>query len=201
MFTDERSRRAVEAAEEHAEGRIDNTALRGFWDAEGVAPHGHAIDGATAVDALWGAGWSSVTVAEAKKEAMTSERLRAEAERVLKGLSRFDGAKREAQIKEEKHAFQAERTEHCAILRDIVGNPFRPVVFEPTWRTLTIADLARSTYETPTPEGMLDRGLVLTLAECLADAGCVDPEQLEHLLGPGSHWRGCWAIDLLLKKA
>jgi hypothetical protein len=200
MFTDERSRRAVNAAEEHAVGRIDKTVLEGLWDAEGVAPHGHAIDGATALDALWGAGWSSISVAEAKKEAMTSERLRAESERVLKGLARTDIAEVEAQIKREDRAFQAERTAHSAILRDIVGNPFRPVVFDPSWRTPTIVSLAGSTYETRAPEGTLDRGLVLTLGECLADAGCDDAELLEHLRGP-SHYRGCFALDLVLGKA
>jgi hypothetical protein len=61
--------------------------------------------------------------------------------------------------------------------------------------------LAGSTYESLTQEGMLDRGLVLTLAECLDDAGCDDAELLEHLRGPGPHFRGCWAIDLLLNRA
>lgn len=41
---------------------------------------------------------------------------------------------------------------------------------------------------------------VSMLADAVEDAGCSDAELLEHLRG-GFHWRGCWAIDLLLNRA
>ena len=35
----------------------------------------------------------------------------------------------------------------AAVLRDIFGNPFRPVTFDPAWRTSTVVALARQMYE------------------------------------------------------
>jgi hypothetical protein len=36
------------------------------------------------------------------------------------------------------------------------------------------------------------------LADALEDSGCSDPSLLGHLRRPGRHWRGCWAVSLLL---
>jgi hypothetical protein len=36
------------------------------------------------------------------------------------------------------------------------------------------------------------------LADALLDAGCDDDALLEHCRGREPHYRGCWAIDLLL---
>ena len=41
----------------------------------------------------------------------------------------------------------AELAVQCALLRDIFGNPFRPVAFSPTWRTDTAMTLAKLMYE------------------------------------------------------
>ena len=39
------------------------------------------------------------------------------------------------------------------------------------------------------------------LADALEDAGCTDAGLMAHCRGGGEHTRGCWALDLLLKKA
>jgi hypothetical protein len=80
------------------------------------------------------------------------------------------------------------------LLREIVGNPFRPVIFDPSWRTPTINALAQAAYDDRT----FDR--LPILADALEDAGCADPDILGHLRGPGPHVRGCWAVDLILGK-
>jgi hypothetical protein len=136
-----------------------------------------------------------LNVAEAKKEAVRLEQLRQRdwSSRTISDI--------EAQLNEACWGFQAERRTQCAVLRDLVGNPIRPIVFDPAWRTPTIVALALSTYDTLAPEGMLDRGLVLTLGECLADAGCTHADLLEHLRGAGPHYRGCWGLDAVLGKA
>src|SRR5207247_1734466 len=36
---------------------------------------------------------------------------------------------------------------HAALLRDIFGNPFWPVAFDPAWRTSTAVALAKGMYE------------------------------------------------------
>jgi hypothetical protein len=38
------------------------------------------------------------------------------------------------------------------------------------------------------------------LVDALEEAGCHDPEILNHCRQPGNHVRGCWVVDLLLGK-
>jgi hypothetical protein len=80
----------------------------------------------------------------------------------------------------------------AALLRDIFGDRFRPVAFDPGWRTSDVVRLARGVYD----ERAFDR--LPALADALEHAGCVDGELLGHCRGPGPHNRGCWAIDLVL---
>ena len=82
----------------------------------------------------------------------------------------------------------------AAIIRDIVGNPFRSVSFSPTWRTDTAVSLATQMYESR------DFSAMPILADALQDAGCDNKDILDHCRGPGSHVRGCWVVDLVLGK-
>jgi hypothetical protein len=86
------------------------------------------------------------------------------------------------------------RTAQCALLRDIFGNPFRPVAFSPEWRTSTAVAVARGMYESRNFDAMP------ILADALQDAGCDSADVLEHCRGPGPHVRGCWVVDLVLGK-
>jgi hypothetical protein len=88
-----------------------------------------------------------------------------------------------------------ERAEQVTILRDIFGNPFRPVAFDPTWRTSTVVGLANLMYKSR------DFSAMPILADALQDAGCHSEEILNHCLGEGPHVRGCWAVDLVMAKA
>lgn len=83
---------------------------------------------------------------------------------------------------------------HAHLLADIIGNPFRPVVFDPSWLTSTVVSLAQGIYA----ERASDR--MPLLMDALMDAGCADEAVLEHCRGPNTHVRGCWVIDLLLAK-
>ena len=90
----------------------------------------------------------------------------------------------------------------AGLLRDIVGGPFRPVTTSPAWRTAQVMALARVAYDQrELPSGTLDVARLGVLADALEEAGCADPELLEHLRGPGPHVRGCWVLDLLLGRA
>jgi hypothetical protein len=86
-----------------------------------------------------------------------------------------------------------------AVIRDVVGNPFRPApVIDPAWLAWsggTVRKLAAASYE----ERAFDR--LPVLADALEDAGCSDPEVLGHLHCGGEHARGCWVLDLLLGKS
>jgi len=83
------------------------------------------------------------------------------------------------------------------LLRDLFGNPLRPVTINPAWLRWnegTLRRLAESIYN----ERAFDR--LPILADALEDTGCTDAEILGHCRGPGPHVRGCWVIDLLLGK-
>jgi hypothetical protein len=83
----------------------------------------------------------------------------------------------------------------CDLLRDIIGNPFRPPpALHPAWLSSNdgaVRKLAEAIY------GDRRFGDLPVLADALEDAGCIDPTLLAHCRG-GDHVRGCWVLDLLL---
>jgi anti-anti-sigma factor len=82
------------------------------------------------------------------------------------------------------------------VIREVFGNPIRPVEFSPEWRASTAVVLAEGMYESR------DFAAVPILADALRDAGCDSEEILNHLRDPEQvHVRGCWVVDLVLGKA
>lgn len=85
------------------------------------------------------------------------------------------------------------------------------------WRTPQVIDLAAATYEHRI-DGALDPFRLALLADALEEAGCDNGTILDHLRGQWQmpdphldgvwltmadnkpHWRGCWAVDLILGK-
>jgi hypothetical protein len=89
----------------------------------------------------------------------------------------------------------AEKWEQCLLLREIFGNPFRPVDFAPEWRTDTAVSLAKQIYDSR------DFSAMPILADALQDAGCDNDDILNHCRDTSStHVRGCWVVDLVLGK-
>jgi hypothetical protein len=80
------------------------------------------------------------------------------------------------------------------LIRDIVGNPFRPITLTRSWRTSDVVSLACGIYV----ERAFDR--LPILADALEDAGCACPDILHHCRSPGPHALGCWVVDALLQK-
>jgi hypothetical protein len=89
---------------------------------------------------------------------------------------------------------EAERAVQAELIRDIFGNPFRPIAFDPSWRTSAALALANSMYESR------DFAAMPVLADALEEAGCGDADILSHCRGGGPHVRGCWVVDLVLGK-
>ncbi|VTR93249.1 Uncharacterized protein OS=Sorangium cellulosum (strain So ce56) GN=sce5710 PE=4 SV=1 [Gemmata massiliana] len=80
------------------------------------------------------------------------------------------------------------------LLHDIFGNPFRPVAFSPSWCSDTVLALASQMYESR------DFSAMPILGDALQDAGCNNADMLNHCRGEGPHVRGCWVVDLVLRK-
>jgi hypothetical protein len=87
----------------------------------------------------------------------------------------------------------ADRADVASLLRNIFGNPFRPVTFSPSWRTSTAIAVAKQMYESR------DFSAMPILADALQDAGCDNDDILNHCRDPqATHVRGCWVVDLVL---
>ncbi len=82
----------------------------------------------------------------------------------------------------------------CQLIRDIFGNPFRPVVADPAGLTPTVVGIASAIYA----DRVFDRMPIL--ADALEEAGCTNADVLLHCRGAGPHVRGCWVVDLVLGK-
>jgi hypothetical protein len=179
-------RKAVESAEQYADGAVDVGVL--------AAALGAAIEEGTGKDwgrahvaACWSANQRRSTVEQVASKLATELAVHAAKARSGK---RWNAAKK------------FELSAQASLLRDILSNPFRPVMLNPTWLTRTVTSLARAAYEDRRlPSGELDPARLAVLADALEEAGCDNADLLNHCRGPGPHIRGCWAVDLILDKS
>jgi hypothetical protein len=120
------------------------------------------------------------------------------AKRVSEAAAREAGSELAGRAR--RHLERAARSEQANLLRCIFGHlPFRPFL------TLAAASHARKdgtiTHLAQTIYDDLAFDQLPTLADTLEAAGCDGAGMLAHCRGPGSHVRGCWAVDLILGKA
>lgn len=93
------------------------------------------------------------------------------------------------------------RREVCTLVRDVFGNPFRVLPFDPAWRTPDVIALAQVAYqERDLPSGYIEPLRLAVLADALEEVGATDAI-LRHLRGPGPHLRGCFVVDAGLGKS
>lgn len=86
--------------------------------------------------------------------------------------------------------------EWVALIHEIFGNPFRPAQPIPV-EVLdanggAVRRVAKAIYKDRSWETLC------VLADALEEAGYEDAEVLRHFRSPGQHARGCWALDLCL---
>jgi hypothetical protein len=182
VLTDERSRRAIELTEQYADRLVPSKALeiagKEAWQADEANDTGAPTPATVAAliafyppfDAAYTCGNISVLVDQ--------ESMKVDSEW-------WNSHEKEG---EDEASYQA------ALLRCIIGNPFRRVNLDPTWLTARVIKLALRIYD--------DRAFdqVPELADALEQAGCTDADILSHCRQPGPHVRGCWVVDLLLGK-
>ena len=92
-------------------------------------------------------------------------------------------------------ARQAESWGQTEVLRDVMGNPFRPVGIEPPWRTPGVMSIAQAIYDGRASDRMP------ALGDALEAAGCDNSDILSHCRSPDKHERGCWAVDAILRRS
>jgi hypothetical protein len=184
-LADPASRRAVEVGEFFADGAVDREVLRAAHDAaQGVAQQlfERAQRSSRVAET---AAWDAWRLAYAAQVTCGTSFLEVPSEAVIKWASHVSAARG-----------AEERQAHCDLIRDIFGNPFRPWPAVDlawlAWDGGTVPRLARAAYD----ERAFER--LPVLADALEDAGCTDPDILDHLRAPRPHARGCWALDLLL---
>ena len=94
--------------------------------------------------------------------------------------------------------------EEANLLRDLVGNPFRSIVIENLTDLLTpnILSLTNAAYNNHEGNnGHLNHTRLCILADALEETGCPSVHPIVvHLRSSTPHFRGCWSLDLLLRK-
>jgi hypothetical protein len=189
------SREAVEVAERYADGlanraqlqaafdQADHAAYLAVTDPEPNEPDPFDLPGIN-ITVAEDAAYAAYALVEVYVEDMKSQAISAcvDARDAALGMGNKD---------EGRHQMD--------LLRDIFGNPFRPVLApEPAvlaWSDRLVVRLAESIYE----QRAFDR--LPILADALEEAGCADEVILTHLRGSTLHVPGCWALDLLLGKS
>jgi glycine/D-amino acid oxidase-like deaminating enzyme len=195
QIKDPACRQAVEAAELFADGRITAEELNAIYEtAENSKP--------LFADASWAATWCARPTAFQAAEVSSVEvsdwvgRTAAEKSKSLAWAAVRSGATEE-QKSPAWGNFDSERVaavkEHdklqAALLREIMGNPFRtPASCQ--WPA-TILELAQAHYD--------GADCAFALADALEEAG--QSEFAEHCRVTSWHPRGCWVVDLILEKS
>jgi hypothetical protein len=205
ILADERSRQAVEAVERWADGLAtdaDLASARQEARAAGVVARA-AREAARREerahfarrDGWWERKRTTEECSRREGAAWFAWRLAGREWKPLDAVG--EAAELAAAVAAERDAEAAERAGQVALVREVFGNPFRPVPLDPAWLAWhegTIPRLARATYD----NGAFDR--LPVLADALEEAGCTAQDVLRHCRQQGGHTRGCWALDLVLAK-
>jgi hypothetical protein len=196
------NRKTLEFAERFADGLATRDQLHGrAWGKTGDF-------GWIVMRKAWDAAESSAEVASAflerdvraldpeacEKNRATFEKLSDEGFHLGESYQMADAVSPSEWVEKGRAARRGEQHKQATLVRDIFGNPFRPVAIDPAWLTPKAAALAQAIYA---DRRFADLPL---LADALAEAGCTDADILDHCRQPAEHVRGCWVVDLLLGK-
>jgi hypothetical protein len=182
-----RCREAVEAAERHADGESGAADLqRARERAEPLLLMPPTFDAFAWAASVACAADDALEAARNARESLRQQAVREAAYEVPPGQD-------EAEADAEASAY--ENQAQCELLREVFGNPFRPVSVDPAWLGWgngSVAHLAHLIYENGQYADLP------YLADALEDAGCTEEGLLRHLREDGGHVRGCWALDAVL---
>jgi hypothetical protein len=197
-FPDEGSRRAVEVAEQYADGATHKKALAAARSTAADVANGMGLPGSSVEgQRVWGAAQAARHAARpTRKRPALGDDVRKAAEFSL--MAEMVGRL--------SRSIPSEcLLPRCRLLRCIFGNPFRQPPPLPSavlaWNDGTVRRLAGAIYEDrQMAAGTLDPARLAILADALLDAGSDDEDLIGHCRSEGPHYRGCWALDCLLGK-
>jgi hypothetical protein len=182
-----RPREAIEIAERFAEGRASSTHME-------QARQQADLSAMTAPQfEVYAYMSAAATVADLPLEAAQNARENARLMAVREASQEVAPWEDEVRINAEASA--AECRAQCELVRELFGNPFRPVVLKRLWLDWSngaVSSMARVIFDGEQFDELP------YLADALLDAGCDDENLLRHLRNPAGHVRGCWALDALL---
>jgi hypothetical protein len=201
LIDDERPRRALELAERYADGLVERKELLTAYRRAHrfVKQQLDAANWASGLAANPSASAAYVSRDEAECDGSVTTGAWFEAVLALAGSAKRTALNAGASPEKAQERYQqteaAEKAVQADLLRDIFGNPFRPLpTFDSSWRSPDVDALAHDIYAHKTFERLI------ALADLLQEVGCENCELLEHLRAPIPHVRGCWALDLVLGK-
>jgi hypothetical protein len=188
LFKDERSRRAVETSEHYVEGLADEAELERAY-AEAVVAEEEAFAAGFTENGDDGRDWPARRAATAvAANPLLPFQVASQASTACVWAVR--GLLGEMQrVKARENGFQ------CNLLRDLFGNPFSPVLIDPTWLSWHAGTVVAQAQMIYAQERFTELPL---LGETLEAAGCTEANILAHCRQQGEHRRGCWVVDLLL---
>jgi hypothetical protein len=190
LLTDDRSRGAVQVAEQFADGLAAENERVSEWRASHVV-----VDDKLSIVVDWEEGRWVVDAARAPAEACVGAELAWQPNAGWMATAAYAAlAARDP----------GEGKTQCHVLRDIFG----PLLFRlaPSfgfpvlaWNGGMVGRLAQAADEERLlPAGALDPARLGVLADALEEAGLTDTMLLEHLRSPGPHVRGCFALDAVM---
>jgi hypothetical protein len=200
-----RSRHIVEIADLFADGLATEVELHSAFDEAAVAQEAVHWEGGDAVDQS-----AAETVLGLREELQLAQVLDGATETVgevvageaWEEIYQTPGKHWSTQEREDKEAFDsgqaAEMAAQAALVREVFGNPFRPVAINPAWLRWNDGTLSKRAQAIYDNRCFTD---VLMLADVLEEAGCTNSDILDHCRGSGPHARGCWVVDLILGKS
>ena len=197
LLPDHRSREGVEAAERFADGLATPGEARRAAAGAALACDKEAFRDRGDIPGPWSALY---TAAEAARDTARNSGSIALGIAVWATTAACSAAEGTAhpRWKHGRKAFRDAREQSvtflAALVRDIFGNPFRPVAFDPRWRTADTVAIAGKMYDAR------DFAAMPILADALMEAGCEDEQILTHCRSDGPHARGCWVVDGVLGK-
>jgi len=192
------SREAIEVAERFADGKASWQELLA---ARRGADPSRKEEQDTSIASAWACAWAAAQLS-AWQTANDVARLAAMTPRPAAWfrISRLPRPSQEIREESKSACQQMQRAQlasQAVVLRDLF-HPFRQSRPLPravlTWNDDSILHLAQSIYN----ERSFSQ--LSILADALLDAGCGDEDLIGHCRTHGPHFRGCWALDLILGK-